>query len=63
MIFDNIKKLCAENGISISQLEKDAGLGNGTISGWKESMPRIDNLYAVAKVLKVKVDKLLTEVS
>ena len=49
MIFNNIKKLCEKRGISISQLEKEAGLGNGTISGWKESMPRIDSLQAVAK--------------
>lgn len=59
MIYNNIKELCDERGISISQLEKEAGLGNGTISGWKESMPRIDNLQSVAKVLKVKVEKLL----
>ena len=59
MIFNNIKKLCTEKKISISQLEKEAGLGNGTISGWKESMPRIDSLQAVANVLKVKMEKLL----
>ena len=38
MIYDNIKKLCKEIDISISQLEKEAGLGNGTISGWKNAM-------------------------
>mgnify|MGYP003507064925 CR=1 len=59
MIFNNIKKICDEKGISIFQLEKEAGLGNGTISGWKESMPRIDKLQAVAKVLNVKMNKLL----
>lgn len=59
MIYDNIKKLCKEIDISISQLEKEAGLGNGTISGWKKSMPRIDSLQAVAAVLNVNVEKLL----
>ena len=59
MIFNNIKKICDEKGISIFQLEKEAGFGNGTISGWKESMPRIDKLQAVAKVLNVKMNKLL----
>lgn len=61
MIFNNIKKLCAQRNISISQLEKEAGLGNGTISGWKESMPRIDSLQAVAKVLGTSIDKLVKE--
>lgn len=63
MIFNIIKRLCTERNISISQLEKEAGLGNGTISGWKESMPRIDSLQAVARVLKVSVDDLLSEES
>ena len=59
MIFNNIKKICDEKGISIFQLEKEAGLGNGTISGWKESMPRIDKLQSVAKVLNSEVNKLI----
>lgn len=61
MIYDNVKRLSDEKGISISRLEKEAGLGNGTISGWKTSAPRLDSLQAVAKVLKVKVDKLLKD--
>lgn len=59
MIFENVKALCDKKGISISQLEKEAGLGNGTIGGWRTSAPRVDSLQAVAKVLKVKVEKLL----
>lgn len=61
MIYENVKRLSDEKGISISRLEKEAGLGNGTISGWKTSAPRLDSLQAVAKVLKVKVDKLLKD--
>lgn len=61
MIYENVKHLCDEKGISISQLEKEAGLGNGTIGGWKTSVPRIDSVQSVAKVLKVKMEKLLKE--
>lgn len=61
LIYRNVKKICEEKGISISQLEKESGLGNGTIGGWRTSAPRLDSLQAVAKVLKVKVDKLLRE--
>lgn len=61
MIYENVKRLSDEKGISISRLEKEAGLGNGTISGWKTSAPRLDSLQAVAKVLKVKMEKLLKE--
>lgn len=60
MIYDNIKKACEKQKISICQLEKMAGLGNGTIGGWRESNnPRMQNLEAVAKALGVKVSKLL----
>lgn len=59
MLFDKIKEICKEKGISISSVEKQAGLGNGVISKWNGSSPTVDSLKAVAKVLKVKVDKLL----
>ena len=58
MIYDRVKKLCTEKNISIFECEKRAGLGNGVISGWKESSPRIDTLKAVAKVLDVPLDEL-----
>lgn len=34
MIFANVSKLCKKKGISISYLEKETGLGNGTVRGW-----------------------------
>ena len=60
MIYDKIKAICKKKGISLSSVEKQAGLGNGAISKWKESSPTIDNLQAVANVLKIKVDKLIS---
>ena len=59
MIYDKIKALCKKKNISVSSVEKKAGLSNGAISKWNTVSPTIDNLQAVAKVLKVKVDKLL----
>lgn len=40
-------------------MKKQVGLSNGSISKWRVSSPTVDNLKAVAKVLNVKVDKLL----
>lgn len=60
MIYDNIKELCKKRGVSVGSVEKEAGLSNGAISKWNKVSPTIDNLQAVAKVLKVKVDKLLS---
>ena len=59
MIYENIEALCKERGISVTTLEKRAGLGNGTIGKWKDSSPKVENLQAVANTLKVKIEKLL----
>lgn len=59
MIYDTIKEISLEKGLSISAIEKKAGLGNGTIAGWKNSDPKVSNLKAVAKVLGVSVTRLL----
>lgn len=59
LVHDNVKEIATKRGLSIGKLEKMAGLSKGAISKWKTSSPTVDNLQAVAKVLKVKVDKLL----
>lgn len=60
MIYDTIKALCKKKGVSVSSVEKEAGLSNGAISKWNDSSPTVDKLNAVAKVLDVKVDCLLS---
>lgn len=59
-IYDKIKAMCKEKGMSVRQLEVAAGLKNGAISKWNDSSPTIKSLKAVADVLKVKVDKLIS---
>jgi transcriptional regulator with XRE-family HTH domain len=60
LIYDTIKELCKKKGLSVSSVEKEAGLSNGAISKWNDSSPTVDKLNAVAKVLNVKVDCLLS---
>lgn len=59
-IYDKIKAMCEEKGVSVRQVEAAAGLKNGAISKWNDSSPTIKNLKAVADVLKVKVDKIIS---
>lgn len=59
MIFENIQEICNEKGISIAELEREAGLKNGAIGKWRTSSPTIKSLQSVAKVLKVKINKLI----
>lgn len=60
LIYDKIKAICKEKSLSIRQVEVAAGLKNGAISKWNNSSPTIKSLKAVADVLKVKVDKLIS---
>lgn len=59
-IYDKIKAMCEERGMSVRQVEAAAGLKNGAISKWNDSSPTIKSLKAVADVLKVKVDKIIS---
>lgn len=59
VIYDKIKKICTERKISVTSVEKEAGLSNGAISKWGDKMPLADNLYSVAQVLNVTVEELL----
>lgn len=61
MILANINRLCAEQGLTISALEKRSGLKNATICKWRDSIPRVDSLKKVADALGVTVDVLLRE--
>ena len=60
LIYDKIKAICEEKSLSIRQVEVAAGLKNGAISKWNDSIPTVKSLKAVADVLKVKVDKLIS---
>ena len=59
MVFDNIKALCKERHISIHALEQQCGLGNATVSGWKDRDPRATNLKRVADFFGVTMEYLL----
>lgn len=61
MIFDNVKKICDQEDISIAGLERIIGLGNGTISGWKNSSPRVDILKKVADYFEVPLEYFLED--
>ena len=61
MVLENIQRLCKENGISIARLERETGIGNGTISHWDTSSPKIVNVKAVADYFGVTLDDLMKE--
>ena len=61
MLLHNIKRLCAEQGITIAELERRAGLIPRTMARWDITMPSVDKVVCVAKVLDVTVEDLLAD--
>ncbi len=59
MLFDNVKRICDEKGISIWKLERELGFSNRSISKWNESDPGVRKVQKVADYLKVPIKKLL----
>lgn len=55
-----IKELCKGKGITIAELERRCGIGNGIISRWKASKPSYDRLAKVASELDTTVEYLQT---
>lgn len=53
VIYENVVALCKEKNISIARLERECGLGNGTVRGWEKSDPQYSKLKAVADYLGV----------
>lgn len=58
-MYDTIKEICKEHHVSVSSLERKAGVGNGTITKWNENSPSLDNLQKVADALDIKVTTLI----
>ena len=62
-MYDRIRELCAQRGVSIQALEKSCDLSNGAISKWNTSIPRADALLRVARYFGVDPWYLLTGAS
>lgn len=58
-IYDNVKKIADERGISIYRLERDTGISNGAIARWNDAVPSSVNLMKVAKYFGVTLESLL----
>ncbi len=63
-MLENIKRLCAAQGLTVQQLEVKAEIASGTIGRWGREgklMPSVDKVKRVADALGVTVDELLRE--
>lgn len=60
-IYENIKKLASERGLSFRQIETSCKLGNGTIGKIESGNPTIETLTKISKFFDCTVDDLLKE--
>lgn len=58
MIKERIQALAKKEHLSLTKLEEILGFGNGTITKWNHSTPKVDKLYEVAKYFHVTLDYL-----
>lgn len=57
----SIRLLCEKNGITIAELERKVGFGNGTVARWDNSLPSVARVKSVADYFGVTVDQLLED--
>lgn len=60
-MLENIRGLCAENGMNLLDLEKACGLGTRTIYRWDENSPSVDKVKRVADYFGVTVDSIVND--
>lgn len=59
-IYSRIAKIAEEQGINIKSLEVASGLGNGTVSNWKDKDPKtIENMLRICQTLGVTMNDII----
>ena len=58
-VYELLKKLCEDRGITIKQLEKDLGFAEGTFRKWRDHSPTLKSLATVADYFGVSIDTLV----
>lgn len=60
MFYDNLKRICKENGVGITKLVETSGVSTGNISNWKSGKyPNSEVVIILAKALNCSTDALL----
>lgn len=58
-LYENVKAISAQRGISIAELERKADLSVGSICKWDVVSPSVKNLKKVTDVLGIGLDELV----
>lgn len=56
---ENIRARCEAMHISVTELEKRAGVSNGIVGKWSNAEPNLGTLRKIAAVLDCTIDDLI----
>lgn len=59
MLYEKVKEICKEKGISVSAVERELGFGNGTITKWNDVSPNVYSLKKVADFFNKPIEFFL----
>lgn len=62
-MYERVKALCTERGISVSKLERELGFSHGSLSKLDKSSPSFDRLQKIADFFSVSVEYIRTGLS
>ena len=57
---ERVQELCKKNSMSVSELEKTLGFGNGYISKLGQSTPNTSKIKLIADYFNVSIDYIIT---
>ena len=58
-LYTKIRAICGDKKLTIAELERLTGLGNGVVRKWDAASPTLRNVIAVADCLGVTLDELV----
>lgn len=62
LLFQKIKAMSRERGLTVRDVERACGFGNGTIRRWgTKNVPSVERVAKVAGVFGVTIDELMKE--
>lgn len=60
MLYDNVKAICKQQGVTILKMESDLGFPRSSICKWNDNEPGISKVKKVADYLKVDISRLIS---
>lgn len=60
-LYEKIKRIAKNKGISIREVERRCGFAYGTLRRWSNITPMVDKVYRVSRILNVPIDEIVSD--